>query len=142
MCVLKLNEYWVCSIVDFTSEVMLQLYLSLVRPHMEYAAAVWSPNLQKDIVALESVQKFALRMIYHAWGMAYQESIGISSLPTLEERRVVMRLCLLYQILNGYIYFNQNNFTPSTSLSHHLLHSMTLSHPFCRTSCFKCAFYN
>ena len=46
--------------------------------------------------------------------------------------RVVMRLCLLYQILNGYIYFNQNTFTPSTSLSHHLLHSMTLSHPFCR----------
>ena len=42
-----------------TSEVMLQLYLSLVRPHMEYAAAVWSPHLQKDITALESVQTFA-----------------------------------------------------------------------------------
>ena len=93
--------------------------------------------LQKDIAALESIQKFAL---YHAWGMAYQELIGISSLPTLEERRVVMRLCLLYQILNGYIYFNQNTFTHSISLSHRLLHSMTLSHPFCRTNCFKYSF--
>ena len=35
-------------------------------------------------------------------------------------------------LLIVYIYFNQNTFTPSTSLSHHLLHSMTLSHPFCR----------
>ena len=110
-----------------TSEVMLQLYLSLVRPHMEYAAAVWSPHLQKNIEALQSVQKLALRMIYHAWGMAYQELIGISSLPTLEERRVVMLLCLLYQIVtvNG---FNQNTLTPSTSLSRHLLHSDS----FCR----------
>ena len=32
-----------------TSEVMLQLYLSLVRPHMEYAAAVWSPHFYRRI---------------------------------------------------------------------------------------------
>ena len=46
-----------------TSEAMLQLYISLVRPHVEYAATVWSPHLQKDVHALESVQKFALRMV-------------------------------------------------------------------------------
>ena len=32
---------------------LLQLYLSLVRPHLDYASAVWSPYLIKDKAALE-----------------------------------------------------------------------------------------
>ena len=42
------------------SNTLLQLYLSLVRPHTEYAAPVWDPLLLRDINSLESVQKFAL----------------------------------------------------------------------------------
>ena len=38
-----------------TSAVLLQLYLSMVRPHVEYAAAVWSPHLKKDIALIEGV---------------------------------------------------------------------------------------
>ena len=46
-----------------TCAVLLQLYLPLVRPHLEYAAAVWSPHLKRDIALIEGVQKFALRMV-------------------------------------------------------------------------------
>ena len=49
-----------------TSEVMLQLYLSLVRPHMEYAETVWSPHLRKDTAALECT-KFALSTMHGVW---------------------------------------------------------------------------
>ena len=80
---------------------MLQLYLSLVRPHLEYAAAVWSPHLKRDIALIEGVQKFALRMVYGDWGASYDHLLSLSNLCTLEERRVVMRLSVLYQILNG-----------------------------------------
>ena len=38
---------------------LFQLYMSLVRPHLEYAAAIWSPS-QSDKLLLEKVQKFAL----------------------------------------------------------------------------------
>ncbi len=37
-----------------------QLYISFIRPHLEYACQVWDPHLKKDIDALESVQKFAV----------------------------------------------------------------------------------
>ena len=41
---------------------LLQLYLSMVRPLLEYACQVWHPHLTKDIKKLESVQKLALRL--------------------------------------------------------------------------------
>ena len=44
------------------SNSILQLYLSLVRPHLYYAASIWSPYLTKDKVLLEDIQKFACRM--------------------------------------------------------------------------------
>ena len=45
-----------------STDTLKQLYISSVRPHLEYAAAVWDPHLQKDINKLEKVQTFALRM--------------------------------------------------------------------------------
>ena len=45
-----------------SSNALLQLYLSLIRPHLEYAAQVWSPHQLKDIQKLEAVQKFALKV--------------------------------------------------------------------------------
>ena len=35
------------------SRSLLQLYISLVCPHLDYAAQVWDPHLQKDIKSLE-----------------------------------------------------------------------------------------
>ena len=37
-----------------SSECLKQLYLSLVRPHLDYAAQVWDPYLQKDVQLLEN----------------------------------------------------------------------------------------
>ena len=37
--------------------IMLRLYTSLVRPHLEYANPVWSPRYKKDISNIENVQK-------------------------------------------------------------------------------------
>ena len=133
----KLNNYLDCSIASFTTTVPV----NLVRPHLEYAATIWWPFLQKDKAALEKVQKFALRMIYHAWSLDYENLLRISTLPTLEERRVFMKLCLLYQILNGLCYFNPRIFSPCTSIiRHHASHSLTLYEPFCHTTSFKYSF--
>ena len=49
-----------------------QLYISLVRPHLEYAAQVWDPYLKGDIDKLEEVQKFALKLISHRWDLGYE----------------------------------------------------------------------
>ena len=47
---------------DASADTLCHLYLSMVRPHLEYASPVWSPHLAKDKELIESVQKFALRI--------------------------------------------------------------------------------
>ena len=91
---------------------LFELYNILVRPHLEYASPLWDPYLIKDIAKLESVQKFALKLCFKQWGMDYQDLIELMQLPTLEDRRLYLKLCTLYKIIHGHFYFPQNIFLP------------------------------
>ncbi len=44
-------------------DVILPLYISLVRPYLEYTKQFWSPNHAKDVVKLEVVQRMATKII-------------------------------------------------------------------------------
>ena len=121
------------------SNSLVQLYLSLVRPHLDYASAIWPPHVKKDKIALENVQKFACRMATRSWDSSYQDLLDFVDLPSLECRRLETRLCLLYKIIYKLCYFDDGIFTPSTSLTHHALHNIVLNRPFART---KSYFYS
>ena len=61
---------------DTTS--LLQLYVSLVRPLLEYACQVWHPHLVRDIAKLERVQKLALRLCTKQWTLNYSTLLSLS----------------------------------------------------------------
>ena len=44
---------------DSDTSTLRALYITQVRPHLEYATPVWDPHLSKDIEAIESVQRFS-----------------------------------------------------------------------------------
>ncbi len=69
-----------------------QLYVSFIRPHLEYACQVWDPHLKKDIEAIGSVQKFAVRACTRQWDTSYQSLLTSTGLPTLEDRRQHMNM--------------------------------------------------
>jgi len=69
--------------------VLLRLYKSLVRPHLEYSASAWSPSYEKDKIGLllERIQHRFTRMIPGYKNLPYEERLRKTDLWTLEERR-------------------------------------------------------
>ena len=84
---------------------LLQLYTSLVRPHLEYATQVWDPFLIKDIHKLESVQKFALKICCKHWDTSCSENLHQNLLPELSLRRRYLSLSYFYNLINGHFEF-------------------------------------
>ena len=82
--------------------VIMIVYLRfLAEPHLEYAAPVWDPYCSSHVDALERVQKFALRMCFKNWNLEYQQLLVASKLQSLAVRRKYLKLCYLFQVLNG-----------------------------------------
>ncbi len=59
------------------------MYISLVRPHLEYAVQFWSPHHAKGIAKLEAAQRRATKMIPSLRNKSYEERLArlICSLP-------------------------------------------------------------
>ena len=117
---------------------LLELYSVLVRPHLEYAAPIWDPHFIKDTNKLESVQRFALKMCLKQWDLGCQDLLDLSEFPTLENRRLYLKLCTLYKIIHSYFYFPTSVFVPQVSRHSH---SLPLIHePRAHTNAFQSSF--
>jgi hypothetical protein len=82
--------------------VILNLYKSLVRPHLEYCTQAWRPHLNKDIDILEKVQRRATRIIEECKGRTYEERLDITGLATLEARRSRADMLEVFKVLNNF----------------------------------------
>ena len=83
-------------------EVILQLYKSLVRPHLEYSIQAWRPHFQKDIDLIEGVQRRATKLISDLKDKSYENRLRILNLTTLETRRLRGDLIEVFKIFKGF----------------------------------------
>ena len=82
-------------------EMTRKLITSLIRPRLEYAALVWSPNLKKHIRKLERIQRAASKLPPNLRNQSYEERLRALNLTTLEQRRERGDLIAVYRSRNG-----------------------------------------
>ena len=70
------------------SDTLLQLYLTMVRPHLKYASPVWNPSTRKQVKKIEDVEKFAMKVVTRRWDAGYQELLNMVNIPSIESRRL------------------------------------------------------
>ena len=73
----------------------------MVRSVLEYGNAVWSPYLQKNIQAIEDVQRKFTRRIIGISNLDYESRLKLLNLPSLEFRRLRGDMIEVYKIVHG-----------------------------------------
>ena len=79
----------------------IKLFITYVRPILEYASEVWSPILKKDINLLESVQRRFTKVLLYDYDLTYEERLVNLNIETLEIRRSFKDLIFCYKVLNN-----------------------------------------
>ena len=84
--------------------ILIKLFKTYVRPILESNTSVWSPFYLKDISHIESIQRSYTRTAFRRCGIAfssYGDRLKKINLKSLEERRLVFDLLLVYKIIYG-----------------------------------------
>ena len=84
-----------------SKNVILSLYKSLVRPHLDYCVQVWGPYLKKDTNLIEAVQRRALRLIDNFKYLSYDKRLQKVQMTSLEKRRVRGDLIQVFKLFTG-----------------------------------------
>ena len=126
---------WVSrTVISRAPNVMLNIYKTLVRPHLEYCVQLWSPFPRHrnwdHIMKLEGVQRKYTRLIDGMGLLSYSDRLNRLGLTTLLERRARGDLIETYRILSGTANYGGNLYTyrdNATRLGLHITTGVTSS---------------
>ena len=92
-------------------------YISLVRSVLEYSSTVWDPYEDEDIKRLEKIQRKAARFVKKDYRNTSSVTTMMNDLgwETLQRRRKVNRLTMMYKIVNKHVAIPPKDHIPSNT---------------------------
>ena len=98
------------SFVRRTSEIILPLNKSIVRPHLEYCVQAWCSYFKKYTELLEKVQHRATKMMTDLREKTYKDRLRAWHLMTLETRSIRGDLIETFKIMKGHVDVDYSSF--------------------------------
>ena len=92
---------------------LLCIYLTCIRPHLEYACQLWDPHPSSSIQQIEAVQKFACKVCLKRWDMDYDSMMEHLNISPLSVHRQYLKLTTMHNIISGHFYFPSHIFIPN-----------------------------
>ena len=117
------------------------LYRTPVCPILEYSCATCHPPYRTLTNRLESVQRFACRVILQSWNLEHDDLFSHTSLPTHKARRDCSTKVQAFKILVG-LSSAPNVFIPHTCSDLRRNHSRALYTPFSRLKLCQRSFFH
>ena len=118
-------------------------FKTLVPPTLEYAATIWDPHTAHNINRLEMVQRRAARYTTNIWERQASVTALLQKLGwiTLQERRKISRLVMMYKITNGLVAIPVAQYViPTTRPTRHC-HALGFRIPQSRTESHKYSYF-
>ena len=109
-------------------QLLVNLFVTYIRPLLEYNPSSWSPHLKSNIEGIESVQRTFTRRVCQRANItfsSYSDRLKLLDLESLEVRRIKRDLIFLYKILCNFVdvnfsdFFKINNFSSQSLRRHH-----------------------
>ena len=133
----QLNIAFNCRDVDFK----LFLFVTYIRPILEYVTPIWCPHLINEIDRLESVQRRFTKFLPGYRNLSYVDRLRRLNIKSLEERRIMFDLILVFKIINNLISLDSRDyFEFASSITRG--HNLKIKTNYCRTNTKKFSFPN
>jgi len=87
---------------ESTINAKINCYKSLIKPVLEYACAIWDPYLQKDILAVEAVQRRCARFVHNNYSSYASVTNMLENLkwPSLAQCRTKVKAITMFKIMH------------------------------------------
>ena len=91
-----------------SSQFLMKLFITYIRPAVEYASVVWQPRETGAVMQLERVQRCFTRRLFGHQAPSYEERLSLLGVPSLETRRHVTDLIFLFKAIRNLMDMDAN----------------------------------
>jgi hypothetical protein len=118
-----------------------QIFVSFIRPSLEYCSFVWNPWSNSEIAYLENIQERFTTLAYQSAIPPYAQRLRDFNLPSLHARRSALDLAMYHKILTGKTRLLPGDFFVLNNRSARRTNSLALVMPTCHTSAYLHSFF-